>query len=244
MLWEDLREGRAPHEAATSLEADFLDLYAPIAGSPARPFIIGQLGQSLDGYIATKSGASHYVTGPESLVHLHRLRALVDAVIVGWRTVAADDPQLTVRHVAGKNPLRVVVDLEGRLPATHKIFTGPQPGAIRITGPRTADLPGVKSLRLTLDEPRASPHAIVDALVKEGCVKILIEGGGALVTSFVTAGALDRLHLGIAPLLIGDGRRGLSLAGVETLADAPRPPSRAHPMGNDVLFDLDLSGMR
>src|SRR5438128_40350 len=74
------------------------------ATSSARPITVGQIGQSLDGRIATLSGHSQYINGPEGIAHLHRLRALVDAVVVGAGTVRADDPQLTVRHVSGPNP--------------------------------------------------------------------------------------------------------------------------------------------
>jgi len=81
--------------------------------------VIGQLGQSLDGRIATPSGKSHYITGPESLVHLHRMRAWVDAVIVGAGTVAADNPQLTVRRVEGRNPVRVVIDPSLQIGRAH-----------------------------------------------------------------------------------------------------------------------------
>jgi riboflavin-specific deaminase-like protein len=219
-----------------------MDLYGPIATAAQVPFVVAQLGQSLDGFIATRSGASHYVTGLESLVHLHRLRALCDAVIVGWRTVAADNPQLTVRRVEGKSPMRVVVDAKGQLSPAMRVFANDAPGAIRVTAPGAADLPGVQSIRLAEEMGRIDPVAIVDALAAQGHKRILVEGGGGLVTSFLAAGVLDRLHLAIAPILIGEGRRGLSLPAVESLDDAHRPPSRHFAMGNDVLFDLDLGG--
>src|SRR6202142_3907459 len=107
------------HNAAS----EFWRLYAPVAGGQADPaYVIGQLGQSLDGRIATPTGRSHYINGPEAIRHLHRLRALVDAVIVGAGTVIADDPRLTVRLVEGPSPARVAIDPTGRLPATARIF--------------------------------------------------------------------------------------------------------------------------
>ena len=84
---------------------------------------IAHLGQSLDGYIATASGDSYYVTGPDNVRHLHRLRALADAIVVGAGTVARDDPQLTVRHVEGPNPVRVVLDPAARLDARRRVFS-------------------------------------------------------------------------------------------------------------------------
>src|SRR5262249_42519391 len=84
--------------------------------------VVGQFGQSIDARIATVSGHSHYINGPAGLAHLHRLRALVDAVLVGVGTAVADDPQLTVRRVPGPNPARVVIDPTGRLPRTAKLL--------------------------------------------------------------------------------------------------------------------------
>ena len=84
--------------------------------------IVGQLGQSLDGRVATESGHSKYINGPAGLVHLHRLRALVDVVVVGVGTAIADDPQLTVRRVSGPQPARVVIDPKGRLCADARMF--------------------------------------------------------------------------------------------------------------------------
>ena len=79
--------------------------------------VVGQIGQSLDGRIATETGHSKYINGPAGLAHLHRLRALVDAVVIGVGTALADDPQLTVRRVAGPQPARIVIDPKGRLGA-------------------------------------------------------------------------------------------------------------------------------
>src|SRR5206468_12479880 len=93
-----------------------IDLYLPIcSGTAAHPLTVGHLGQSLDGFIATHAGESRWVTGEENMRHMHRLRALCDAVVVGAGTVAVDDPQLTTRLVAGPNPLRIVIDPTRRL---------------------------------------------------------------------------------------------------------------------------------
>src|SRR5262245_40670545 len=110
----------APNDARTEL----LNLYLPVcSATSARPMTIGHLGQSLDGFIATHSGDSQFVTGDHNIVHLHRMRALSDAVVVGAGTVANDDPQLTVRHVSGPNPLRVIFDPGRRLSDSFRVFT-------------------------------------------------------------------------------------------------------------------------
>ena len=242
-VWQALLDqakgtAQAPLEASGTVEQAMIDLYTPLL-QPA--FAIAQMGQSLDGHIATKSGASHYVTGPESLVHLHRLRALVDAVVVGWPTVEADNPQLTVRNVVGPNPQRVVIDARGHLSGTEGVFTDAHPLALRLSAPDTRPLDGVETIAITPDaDGRLGPSDILAALRARGLSRVLIEGGGQVVSSFVAAGALDRLHVVIAPLIIGSGRVGLGLPGVETLADALRPPARQVAMGADVLFDLDL----
>jgi hypothetical protein len=127
MLWPALLKLAAGYDIVRPVDTDgeqpFWDLYAPIArGNGAAPFVVGQLGQSLDGRIATATGRSHYINGPESIRHLHRLRALADAVIVGIGTVVADDPQLTVRKIEGRDPARVVIDPNGRLPPDARIL--------------------------------------------------------------------------------------------------------------------------
>src|SRR5437763_1488944 len=98
-------------------------LFRPLrTGQVDELMVVAQLGQSLDGRIATESGHSHYINGLEGLAHLHRLRALVDAVVVGVGTVIADDPQLTVRRVSGPQPARVVIDPSGRLPGSARVL--------------------------------------------------------------------------------------------------------------------------
>src|SRR3984893_10067606 len=92
------------------------------AGAVDGLVVVGQFGQSLDGRVATESGHSHYINGPAGLAHLHRLRALVAVVVVGGGRALADDPQLTVRHVAGPNPARVVIDPRGRMASGARVF--------------------------------------------------------------------------------------------------------------------------
>lgn len=222
-----------------------LDLYLPLCeGSAHRCVTIGHLGQSLDGCIATRSGDSYYVTGPENVLHLHRLRALCDAVIVGAGTVARDDPQLTVRHCEGLSPVRVIIDPRRRLAADHRVFAADGTRTLLVCAAASADaqshgaaeilgVPADDTGKLRLDSLLARLHEL-------GLESVFVEGGGATVSSFLEAGLLDRLHVAIAPLVTGSGRRGLMLPARETIAECLRPRHRVFAMGGDVLFDCDL----
>ena len=219
-----------------------LDLYLPVLAPDT--MVIGQLGQSLDGRIATESGASHFVTGPEDIERLHRLRALVDAVVVGAGTVAADDPRLTVRAVVGRDPVRVVIDPEGRLDSRLRVFADGSARTIRVrrAPPDSEGCDWHADVLLVPAEPDGSLDlvALLHALRDERLARILIEGGGITVSRFLAAGLLDRLHVTVAPLLIGSGRPSLTLDPIESLDLAIRPACRLFRLGDDVLFDLDL----
>ena len=208
--------------------------------------VVAQMGQSIDGRVATESGHSKYITGPAGLDHLHRLRALVDAVVVGVGTAVADNPQLTVRRVTGPSPARVVIDPCGRLPASARMWTGDGVRRIAIVGEgEQANVPeGVEVLRVALKERRASPCDILRVLAGAGLRRIMIEGGAHTVSGFLEAGCLDRLHIVVAPMLLGAGQPSVELKPVEFAHDALRPPVRAHVLADEVLFDIDLSRQR
>jgi riboflavin-specific deaminase-like protein len=208
--------------------------------------VVGQMGQSLDGRIATVTGDSRYINGPDGLDHLHRLRALVDAVVVGVATAVADDPQLTVRRVAGPNPARVVVDPRGRLPATARMLRANGAPRVVVTAEGTRpDVPsGVTVVALPADKGRLAPPAILAGLAALGFRRIMIEGGSLTVSRFLAAGCLDRMHVMVAPLILGAGPTGFELAPVERVGDAIRPPTQAHRLGDEIVFDCDLSAQR
>ncbi len=246
-LWDDILRGReaARHPPAGLSEgsAALLALYQPLLSGP---WCVAQLGQSLDGCVATHSGDSYFVTGAESLLHLHRLRALSDAVLVGAGTVAADNPQLTTRRVSGPHPTRVVLDPGARLDGRARVFNDAQAPTLWLCDARHADaaragaaeVVGVEGL---LDASgTCHPERVVAALAARGLQRLFVEGGGVTVSRFLNAGCLDRLHLVVAPVFIGAGRRGLQLPAWATMADCPRPPARRVALGDDLLWDLDL----
>ncbi len=226
----------------TDAARDLFDICLPLRVH--HHFVIGQLGQSLDGRIATESGASHFVTGPEDIARLHRLRALVDAVVVGAGTVASDDPRLTVRAVEGENPVRVVLDPDGRLDPERRVFTD---GVARTLVVRRAsahapesEMPSEEVYVPATESEGFDLTALLRELRAQGLDRILVEGGGVTVSHFLRAGLLDRLHITVAPLLIGSGRPSITLDPVGSLDDVLRPPCRHFRLGRDLLFDLDL----
>jgi diaminohydroxyphosphoribosylaminopyrimidine deaminase/5-amino-6-(5-phosphoribosylamino)uracil reductase len=220
------------------------EIFEPIRQAAAdRPFVVGQLGQSLDGRIATVTGESRWINGAPALDHLHRLRANVDAVLVGVGTAEDDDPCLTVRRVAGRNPARVIIDPRGRLKAMANCLK--DDGAERIViGPERTGLPkGVAFIDIAARAGKLCPRAIAEGLYAHGLKKILIEGGAWTVSRFIEAGAIDRLHMLIAPVILGSGKPGIDLEPIQRLDEALRPPARAYVLdGGEVVFDLDLSG--
>lgn len=222
------------------------ELYGTLRDAPATPATIAHLGQSLDGFIATHSGDSQFVTGPANLRHMHRMRALCDAIVVGAGTVAADDPQLTTRHVAGPNPVRVIFDPRRRLGEHYRVFTDAAVETLYVCGQSLVrederSFGGATLVPLDDRDGHVDPAAVIDRLHARGCHRIFIEGGGVTVSQFLEANLLDRLQVAVAPLIIGDGRPAIRLPQPPTaLNDCHRPAYRVFRMGGDILFDCAL----
>ena len=221
---------------------DVIELYLPL--QLRADLVIAQLGQSLDGRIATESGHSHYVTGQADIRRLHRLRALVDAVVVGAGTIATDNSRLTVRQVEGENPVRVVLDPNSRLDPDRHVFSDGAARTLVVRRAPTGDAaPSTTSDVLTIPtngNDEFEPAAILETLRKQGYRRVLVEGGGITVSRFLRAGVVDRLHVTVAPLIIGSGRPALALEPIETLDQALRPRCRHFHLDEDILFDLEL----
>lgn len=220
-------------------ERDALELYGALMAPTERPLVFAQIGQSLDGRVATISGDAQNVSGADGLKHLHRLRAIADAVVIGVKTALCDCPQLTVRLAEGDNPARVVIDPDGRLPNDAKLLRDDGARRIVIQACDKARPDGVETIKLERSRWIA-PHAIIGVLDRLGFKKILIEGGGITIAQFLEAGLLDRLHIAIAPLLIGSGPQGLSTSPIASLSQALRPQTKAYNLGSDIVFDCSL----
>jgi len=222
-------------------------LYAPFLAAPVAAdgcVVLGRIAQTLDGRIATASGMSFWISGPDDILHTHRLRALCDAIVVGAGTVRADDPLLTTRLCAGPSPVRVVIDTDRRLDADYRMFQADPPtlllAADDIAGP--ARLGTAEVVRV----PRAASGGldipgVVAALAARGLCRIFVEGGGITVSRFLAAGVLDRLHVTVAPLLLGSGIPAFTLPGVARPEDGLRLAWQVHHLGDDLLFDIPLA---
>jgi len=208
--------------------------------------VVGQLGQTLDGRIATVTGHSKYINGPAGLAHLHRLRAVVDAVVVGVGTAIADNPQLTVRLVTGRHPARVVIDPQSRLQRDALVWADDGTRRIVVVADQVkANTPsGVEVLSIPSNNGKLDPVNILKALAGLGLKRILIEGGADTVSRFMHAGCLDRLHVIVAPIIMGSGRPGFVLPAIQQMDQAVRIKMQVHPLEDEVVFDCDLSQQR
>jgi diaminohydroxyphosphoribosylaminopyrimidine deaminase/5-amino-6-(5-phosphoribosylamino)uracil reductase len=197
-----------------------------------RPHIMLKLATSLDGKVATRTGESQWITGPEARGLVHRLRADHDAVAVGIGTALADDPQLTARGIAGpvRQPARVVFDSFARLPVTSALARGahtiPVYLAVGANAPwdRVTELQNAGVEVVAFPTLRPEVPAVLAALAERGIQSVFVEGGAQLAGAFVAAGAVDVVRWFLAPTLIGGDQAPGALGGdgVGNLAQAAR----------------------
>lgn len=187
---------------------------------PHRPFVTVCYAQTLDGRLATRTGSSRWISGPETLRLAHEQRATNDAVMVGVGTVLTDDPQLTVRLVAGRSPLRVVVDSTLRTPLQAAVLaTQAARGTVlaatqRAPNERVAAARALGATVLVVPEDaggRVNLPVLLTILWTRGVASLLVEGGASLITALLRAHLADRLVVTVAPKILG--------AGVEAVGD-------------------------
>lgn len=168
-----------------------------------RPFVVWKVAATLDGRVAAADGTSRWITGEEARAAVHRLRATCDAVVVGSGTALTDDPQLTVRDAqgrpAGRQPLRVVVDRRGRLPATARVLDGAAPTHVSRAG---------------------DPAAVLAELFGRDLRRVLLEGGPTLAAAFLRQGLVDEVLVHLAPTVLGAGPSLVGDLGISTMGDA------------------------
>lgn len=212
-----------------------------------RPLVTLKLALSLDGKMAAANGSSKWISGAEARERVHARRLECDAILIGAGTVIADDPRLTVRDVpAPRQPVRVVLDATGRVPATSLVFAegetivmttdlAPQAQKTRWkeAGAEVVDVSATPDGRVDLE-------AVFENLGARGWLEVYCEGGAELASSLLRADLVDRLELNYGPLLIGGDGIGLGVLGTDTIEDATRwrtvDVSR---LGDDVIAVLE-----
>lgn len=233
-----VRTGRGAERARTQ---NRIFLHALAHG---RPFVILKAATSLDGRIAAADGTSQWLTGAAARAHVHDLRADVDAIVVGSGTVVVDNPQLTARPAGGTagQPVRVVLDGQGRTPAGARVLDDAAPTLIVTTEEGRTQLPDHVD---TLIVPSGSGGhgvdltAVLEGLMVRDVRSVLVEGGARVATAFLDAHLVDRFDVHLAPVLLGDGGRPLFTGGPQTLADAERfTLETVDRRGDDVLVSL------
>ncbi len=209
-----------------------------------KPFVALKLALTLDGKIASFSGKSRWITGPEARKKVHLLRRRYGAVLVGVGTVLADDPELTVREVEGPQPLRIVLDGEGRVPLSARVFHAAAKTLVATAHmapekEKALRAHGVEVLRLPGEEGGVDLAKLLAALGSRGVDALLVEGGGEVAWSFLSQGLVQKIFFFYAPLILG-GRTAVPAVGGQGFPD-PSQGLRVRDLhlewaGNDLLL--------
>jgi len=214
------------------------------------PFVTVKYAQSLDGRIATSRGDSHWISSEASRKFAHRLRAQHDAIMVGIGTVLADDPQLTVRLVKGRNPLRICLDSTLRIPLNAQVLRDDGKTLIATTENTREKIEalqkqGKEVLVAQRDrDGRVELVSVMKQLAERGISSLLVEGGKEVITSLLKEGVVNRMVIITAPLVLGKGIEGIGDLGITDLEGAIRPSSyKVRRTGEDVVFDLRLQNI-
>jgi 3,4-dihydroxy 2-butanone 4-phosphate synthase/GTP cyclohydrolase II len=226
---------------------DVMSLLGEIRPRLDRPYVLVKFAQTLDGRIATGTGDSKWISGePERRVS-HALRAACDAVLVGVGTVRADDPELTVRMVAGASPIRVVLDSTLRMEPTAKVASSDAATMVLTTDQADPDrraallAAGVAVYEVEGGSDGVDVGAAMALLRRHGVESLMVEGGSRVITSLLAAGIVDRLVVSISPTILGAGVAAVGPLGVRTIADGIHLRNRSlHVVGDDVLVAWDV----
>lgn len=232
----------SPHQLQPDAEQLCLLLLPLVVGARAPTLVVGHLGQSFDGRVAR--AAASLDPNREDAQHTRCLRALFDAVIVGVRTVQLTDPDLSAHELAGQAPTRVVLDPHGKLRGPFKVLEDGAASTLVITSRERISgrtrLGNAEWVGVDWRDGGFDFSQLRAMLAERGLSRLFVEGGGATVSRFLRAGALDRLHVSVSPALLGAGAPAFALSAELQQAALN---ARFHPftLGNEVLFDCEFT---
>ena len=227
--------------------ADVTELLGAIREHPDRPHVVLKYAQTLDGRIATANGDSKWISGEGERAISHALRAACDAVLVGVGTVVTDDPQLTVRMVAGASPVRVVLDSTLRMPPTARVLDDDATTIIFATDQAKPERrEELRSRQVAVRTVPAGPSGVdLESVLKDlrvdGVRSLLVEGGARVITAMLAAGVADRLIVAVAPTIVGSGTEAVGDLGIATVASGLRLTNRSlHVLADDMVMAWDV----
>ena len=203
-----------------------------------KKLVIAQIGQSIDGRIALNNGNSHYINNTKSIIYLHCLRSISDAIIVGSNTIKKDDPLLTTRKIKGTNPKRIIIDGSLSLNNKYKIFNDGNKNIIFTKSNKNIRLNNSTIIRLK--EKNFTKNFIMQ-IKKLKYKNILVEGGTKTISELINNKYIDILQFMIAPILIGSGINSLNLKEISNLNKAIRPKHNFNELENEIIVNLFLN---
>ena len=203
-----------------------------------KKLVIAQIGQSIDGRIALNNGNSHYINNPKSIIYLHCLRSISDAIIVGSNTIKKDDPLLTTRKIKGTNPKRIIIDGSLSLNNKYKIFNDGNENIIFTKSKKNIKLNNSTIIRL---KEKNFTKNFITQIKKLKFKNILVEGGSKTISELINNKYIDILQFMIAPILIGSGINSLNLKEISNLNKAIRPKHNFNELENEIIVNLFLN---
>ncbi len=203
-----------------------------------KKLVIAQIGQSIDGRIALNNGNSHYINNPKSIIYLHCLRSISDAIIVGSNTIKKDDPLLTTRKIKGTNPKRIIIDGSLSLNNKYKIFNDGNENIIFTKSNKNIRLNNSTIIRL---KEKNFTKNFITQIKKLKYNNILVEGGSKTISELINNKYIDILQFMIAPILIGSGINSLNLKEISNLNKAIRPKHNFNELENEIIVNLFLN---
>ena len=213
------------------------EILAPLLIKNKKIFF-GQIGQSVDGKIALNNGNSHYINEKESIMYLHCLRSICDAVLVGVNTIIKDNPLLTTRKITGSNPIRVIIDPSLKLTNKYKIFKDNNTNIIFTNVSNKKKLNN--SVIIVLPKKNFTIN-IYKYLKRMSFNNILVEGGPTTLSKFIDLKLLDIMQFIISPTLLGSGIDSLKLKPITKLKNAIRVKNTISKLGKEIIVTLDFN---